>query len=1177
MQTMSMKWDKHLEGRPMTLLAGFVLVLAIFMAGAALAEPPGSPGERLVKFRGDASLGALKIRDWDSAADEWKDLGPAKGEIRVPAQKALRLEISKQSAAGLPGLSEVDPTALQALVVQEVRLDSGLLTWISRLAGIDSLRIEKCNLADSDLDVLKPLRGLRELSLSQTLVTDDGLKSMKGFKTLEDLDLSHTRVSDAGLKHVGSLTRLIRLNLSETKVTGDGLKHLSKLSALRTLKLPPTVSPDQIACLKGIPAYEPLAERRPFRLRVVDKAGKGIPAAEVALRFPDNEVKTVTDADGRCACNLPKGKLDYLEIKTSQEGCVPMKMTWRSAADNQIPEEFLIEMDPGTTIGGIIVNEDGQPVKGATVSLLVPSNEDQKPRPAIWDYRVTTDERGKWQSDIMPSKLDDVWIKLSHADYVSDPMYGSTPKPPMDKLRDMTGQMVMKRGVTVAGRVADKEGKPVAGASVVQGQDRWGSDYPETRTDADGMFSFKNSKPGAEMVLTVQKDSYSPDMRRVDVSKDMGEVSFALEKGRTLRGRVVDKDGKPLSDTMVVADTWRACRAISWETRTDSEGCFVWNSAPADEVACEILKRGYMDVRRKPLVAGDEEAVITLTAPLRISGAVVDAQTGQPVVEFKVLRGITWNPGQPVSWERRESIQGRDGKYVAEFTYPRPGHVLRVEADGYLPAISRTFKSDEETQMCDFKLEKGKPLAGVVRGPDGAPLARAEVVLCTPAAGLFLENGQLNERRESRVVESDAEGRFSFPAEADPYVIAVIHDAGYAETSKEAFEKNPEITVQAWGRVEGTLRIGFAPGSDQPVLLSYERPWDPQTPRVSFQYQLTTDKAGSFAFERVVPGAVRVYRGIKKGDLGMAYSHGVYADVVPGQTVHAQVGGTGRPVKGRIAIPVGFTQEINWQRGELRINSNPPKIQPPEDLSTEEKRAWYTKWQESPEGKAYERARASYAFVVQSDGAFVADDVPAGSYTLNVQLNAAPPSGQCGWGELIGTATKEFKVPAIPGGRTDEPLDIGTIDLKEAVKIQHLKLGEPVPAFAAKTVDGKPLKLADFRGRYVLLDFWATWCGPCRGETAAIKAVHSAYASHPKFALISLSLDESPDDPKKYAQENDMKWTQGFLGEWKKTDVPTQYGVEGIPAIFLIDPEGKLVAENLRGDAILKAVKNALE
>ncbi len=140
-----------------------------------------------------------------------------------------------------------------------------------------------------------------------------------------------------------------------------------------------------------------------------------------------------------------------------------------------------------------------------------------------------------------------------------------------------------------------------------------------------------------------------------------------------------------------------------------------------------------------------------------------------------------------------------------------------------------------------------------------------------------------------------------------------------------------------------------------------------------------------------------------------------------------------------------------------------------------------------------------------------------------------------------------------------------------------LPLGEPVPDFTTKTFEGEPLALSDYRGKYVLLDFWATWCGPCLYETPNLLPLYEEFGDDPRFEIIGLSLDDEPGAPKRYVEEKGMNWVHGFLGNWMQTDVPNKFKVGGIPAIMLIDPEGKLVAVELRGRAIRDAIEKALK
>jgi thiol-disulfide isomerase/thioredoxin len=136
--------------------------------------------------------------------------------------------------------------------------------------------------------------------------------------------------------------------------------------------------------------------------------------------------------------------------------------------------------------------------------------------------------------------------------------------------------------------------------------------------------------------------------------------------------------------------------------------------------------------------------------------------------------------------------------------------------------------------------------------------------------------------------------------------------------------------------------------------------------------------------------------------------------------------------------------------------------------------------------------------------------------------------------------------------------------------------GKVAPPIEATTLDGKPLKLADFNGRFVLLDFWATWCGACIGEIPQLQAVHDAYGKDERFAILSVSVDEKIEEPTTFQEKRRLPWSQAFLGGGIHGPTPGTFGVRAIPAFVLVGPDGRIVARGMRGDDIKKEVAKAL-
>jgi peroxiredoxin len=154
---------------------------------------------------------------------------------------------------------------------------------------------------------------------------------------------------------------------------------------------------------------------------------------------------------------------------------------------------------------------------------------------------------------------------------------------------------------------------------------------------------------------------------------------------------------------------------------------------------------------------------------------------------------------------------------------------------------------------------------------------------------------------------------------------------------------------------------------------------------------------------------------------------------------------------------------------------------------------------------------------------------------------------------------------------------LAALDKEEEVKkLQRaLAVGTQFPEFDEKDLAGAPLSLANYRGKVVLIDFWATWCAPCVAELPGLMKAYEKYHDS-GFEIVGISLDQDETKLKNFINQKHLTWQQYFDGKGWENKLAAKYGVTSIPATYLLDGTGKIIAHDVHGDSLEQAVAKAL-
>jgi thiol-disulfide isomerase/thioredoxin/uncharacterized GH25 family protein len=916
-----------------------------------------------------------------------------------------------------------------------------------------------------------------------------------------------------------------------------------------------------------------------MRVEVMDEADK--PLAEAVVRV---EVTTVDDledkrtyqcdAQGQTTVALPN-TVSFVRLYASKAGfCAEQKGFWpKNRTDHSfIRDDHQFRLVRPITTGGIVKDEEGRTVAGARLRFFDSG--------AFRSIEAISDAKGRWHLDARPDRGTQL-NSITHPDYPMNDLQGtisSQQNVAFDALRSQTSVVVMRKGIPVRGKVTDPAGKPIAKAVVIWGHGGQNMATERRSTDESGRFRFQVATTGPLKVAVVAK-GWMPDQKAIAVSPTMAPVDFQLKAGKKLRLRIVDRSGAPVPGVYTTVAAWRGAYLINngpwWgsenidiPSRTDKDGRLEWSWAPDDPISFSLYKQGYANGEVSVTADGSEQTR-TINSLFHISGSVVDAKTGRPIDRFDVVPVEYWVGTEIPNIWRRDVQHAAAGQFDLEFDRHDTVHSVQIEARGY-----KTFSDPHRYRIGDsnpelvVRLEPGDRFHGRVLGTDDQPASGAQILLQSWSEGGFVSDvvDQLHPRfKAGATIQSHSDGAFEIPAPIEPYILQVVSQSGYAEVERTVSEQPGDIRIKPWARVTGRVLQSGKPVANASLTIEPIRIHATGLPRAYSVRAGKTKADGTFVMETVPPIPCRIHAVLHFATASeLKSSASLPLHPKPGETIDLTVGGNGSEITGQL---VAENQPANFDY-HFALNYLVAKragIEPPKSLTGKDfdwRRGWSDSWRSTAEGSTYLNTLEHWFVKSEPDGRFWISGVAPGEYDFGVALYGATE------GCLVHPVSSGVVHVSVKPGQTQ--LDLGKVSIPS---LTVPKVGDLAGAFEFETLDGRKASVAALRGNYVLIDFWATWCGPCVAKLDEVEHLRNQFAGDHPLLVVGANLDADTGRAREFLKSKPLPWQHALLGDWASTDVPRRYAIANVPAYVLIDPHGRILANEFSLDAIESKLK----
>ncbi len=766
------------------------------------------------------------------------------------------------------------------------------------------------------------------------------------------------------------------------------------------------------------------AESRTLRVTVLDaQTGEPIQGAILTpyvngVTVPEFQNPFKTGSGGvvklPIPMNAPGGERgDYCEIPVNATGYTTRVMRWSSETGmvlNVVSSAHTVQLTRGITLSGTVVDDFGRPLAGIRVSGLgnncdggtrtMPPDGNWTPAVHQEDYStyflprekspVITDTTGRFKLENYPGDVRALQLELLGADGVLHKfqtpegfvIHAETlPKVDFAELKNGSASLVIPEGVTVQGIVLNHAGSPIAGAHVVEATQRGNLEIlSRIETDSAGRF-FLSNRPLHRIILGVSADGSASLSAILNIKAGMEPIQLRLPPELPLRGQVVNERGFPITEARVETPDWlNPGECLEWGVKAGADGRFKWVGAPTNEVALRITASGYAP-RVVKLRASSSESLIRLhlgdNDPINVTGHVTDAVSGARLDHFQIKISHQMMVGD-IPQGPTQDFDGSNGEINIELSrkdFPvgfGEAWIMTIEADGYDSFVSRHYEREEGDQQLDFKLKPGGTVQGVIRTPAGEPAASAQLAFTIhgDAAIPCSKPGQLSP--QDLKTETGGDGQFKLKKPLLASNLVIFHDTGWSVVPVTTGAQKAEITLSAWGRVEGTVSVGTKPAAGRNINLEHVK-----QEALAIFYHTTTDNEGHFVFDKMPSGVFKLSCGAMESGRWNVATLQTYVTVKAGEIKSVEMAASGRTVSAQIQGPPRFGT-INWSNALATLTTD---IQIPSEPA--QHRLTSSEGSEPGRLPGYQK---TFAGSIGEDGVAVFQQVAPGNYVLEVKL-----------------------------------------------------------------------------------------------------------------------------------------------------------------------------------------------